>query len=412
MKNLSKKTRAYALKNALSHEGKATQGPVISALFNEGLKKTEVKKYVKKISKIINEINSLSIEEQKKEFEKLKDAVSKREVREGLPELPNVKKSGVIMRFSPSPSGRLHIGHIRTAAISYLYVKKYGGKFYVRIEDTNPERVEKSTYKFIEQELKWLFGDKFSLIIQSERMKLYYKYAKRLINKKSAYVCTCSGEKFREFVKYKKNCPCRGLSVKDNLERWNKMLSKKGYGVGEAVLRFKTPKPGMSHKNPAMRDFPLARINKTPHPLQKRKYRIWPLMNLAVTVDDIEMKMTHVIRGKDHKDNAERQKMIYKVLGETYPWVGFIGKYKFKDFELSKSKIKEGIESGKYSGWDDARLLTVAALKKKYKPEVFLKFTEHMGIGEVDKTFDKKEFFQLLDTLTKNKTLNNNNQRS
>src|SRR4030042_256112 len=91
-----------------------------------------------------------------------------------------------------------------------------------------------------------------------------------------------------------------------------KMLDKYGFREGQAVLRFKSD---MKHKNPAMRDFPLARIVLTEHPRQKNKYRVWPLMNLAVTVDDIEMKMTHIIRGKDHLDNAKRQEMIYKVLG-------------------------------------------------------------------------------------------------
>ncbi|MBR9701362.1 hypothetical protein GOV13_00390 [Candidatus Pacearchaeota archaeon] len=397
MKNLSLKTKAYALKNAIAYGGKAQQGAVISSLFNEGLKKGDVKKYIKKISKVISEVNSMPTTEQEKEFEKLEKTVSKRKVRDGLAELPDVKKSGVIMRFSPAPSGRLHLGHVRTAAISHLYVKRYGGKFYIRIEDTNPDTIDKTAYKFIKQEMKWLFGGSFETVIQSERMNLYYRYAEKLIKKKAAYVCTCSGDEFRVFVKEKKNCPCRKLDIKENLGRWKKMFDKDGYNVGEAVLRFKSPK-GMKHKNPAMRDFPLARINETPHPLQKKKYRVWPLMNLAVTVDDIEMKMTHIVRGKDHMDNAERQKMIYKVLGKKYPWAGFIGRYKFKDVELSKRKIKAGIESGKYSGWDDDKLITVAALKKKYKPEVFLKFTEHMGTGEVDRILDRKEFFRLLDS--------------
>jgi glutamyl-tRNA synthetase len=395
MKNLEIKTRAYALKNSLAYNGKCSQGSVISALFNEGLKKNEIGKFIKKISEIINDVNSLSLEEQKKEFGNLKNEISEREVREGLPELPDVKKSGVIMRFSPSPSGRLHIGHIRTACLSFLYVKKYGGKFYIRIEDTNPENIDKSSYKMIEKELKWLFGNSFEVVIQSNRMIFYYKYAEKLIKKNNAYICTCSGDEFREFSKKKKNCPCRKLNVKDNIKRWEKMLDVKGYNEGEAVLRFKS---NMKNKNPAMRDFPLARINNTKHPLQNKKYRVWPLMNLSVTVDDIEMKMTHIIRGKDHRDNAERQKMIYKILGKKYPWSAFIGRYKFNDFDLSKTKIAQGIKSGKYSGWDDEKLATLAALKKKYNPEVFWKFTEKIGLSEVDKILNQKEFFELLNT--------------
>ena len=398
MKDINKKTRAYALKNALTHKGKSNQGAVISALFNEGLKKQDIKKYIEKISKIIQEVNSLSLNQQKKEFEKLEKIVSKREIRQGLPELPNVKKSGVIMRFSPSPSGPMHIGHVRTACLSFLYVKKYGGIFYVRIEDTNPKNIDKNAYKMLEEESKWLSKGLAKIIIQSKRMALYYKYAEKLIKKNAAYICTCSGDKFREFVSKKQNCPCRKSSIKENLLKWKKMLDTKGFKQGEAVLRFKS---NMEHKNPAMRDFPLARIDETPHPLQKKKYRVWPLMNLAVTTDDIEMKMTHIIRGKDHRDNAERQKMMYKILGKKYPWSFFHGRYKFKDLILSTTKTRQAIESGKYSGWDDPKLVTVVALKKKYKPEAFWKFTERMGLIEADRTLDKKEFFKMLDNFNR-----------
>ena len=119
-KELEKKARAYALKNALAHDGHGVPGAVIAALFNEGLKKSEVGKYAKKVSEIVGEVNKLSLEEQKKEFEESSKDVSEREVREGLEELPNAKK-GVIMRFAPSASGPLHIGHAATVCISFLY---------------------------------------------------------------------------------------------------------------------------------------------------------------------------------------------------------------------------------------------------------------------------------------------------
>ena len=394
-----KKIRAYALKNAIAYGGKAQQGSVINSLFSDGLKKNEVGKYVKKISEVVKGVNLLSLEKQNEEYEKLKEevGVSERKGREGLPELPNAKKNKVIMRFSPSPSGALHIGHALTASISYLFVKKYGGKFYVRIEDTNPDNIYKPAYKLIESDSKWLFENKAKIVIQSKRMKIYYAYAETLLKKGNAYVCTCDGDKFRELVNKNEACPCRGNSVNENLERWKKMLDKKGYKEGEVVLRFKS---NLNDKNPAMRDFPLARINTTSHPLQKNKYRIWPLMNLAVAVDDIEMKMTHIVRAKEHRDNAERQKMIYNALGKgkEYPWTAYLGRIHFKDMELSASKITQGIKEKKYKGWDDERLPTVSALKKKgYKPEAFWKFAERIGLSENDKILDRKEFFILLD---------------
>src|SRR3972149_1672545 len=157
MKDFEKKVRAHALKNALAHGGRAQSGAVISAMFSEGLKKSEVGKHAKNINKIASDVNKLSLEQQQKEFSALKDDIHEREVREGLEELPNVKKTGGIMRFAPAASGPMHIGHAATSCISFLYVKKYGGKFYVRIEDTNPENIYPQAYKMLEEESKWLF---------------------------------------------------------------------------------------------------------------------------------------------------------------------------------------------------------------------------------------------------------------
>ncbi len=396
MKNLKEKILAYALKNAVEHGGEAQVNSVLNSLFHEGLEKKDIKKIIPGIKETVKQVNSLSPDEQEKQFSGLKKKVGKRKEREGLPELPNVKKGKVITRMSPSPSGPLHIGHILTILPNFLYVKKYGGKFYIRIEDTNPENIYKPAYKMIEEESKWLTKGKVKVVIQSKRMDLYYKYVEKLINKGAAYICTCNPEKFKELLLEKKSCPCRDLSKKEQLERWKKMLDKKAYKQGEAVLRFKSD---LGDKNPAMRDFPLARINQEKHPLQGKKYKVWPLMNLAVTVDDIEQKMTHVIRGKEHRDNSKRQKMIYKVLGKIrqYPWVAFIGRLHFKDLAVSASKMRQGIEKGEYKGWDDPKLPTVASLKKQgYKPKAFWQLAEQIGISEVDKVMDKKEFFRLL----------------
>ena len=398
MEKLEKKIRAYALKNAIAHEGKAMQGPVMSSLFSEGLDKKEVGKQAKKISEIILEINSLELEEQKKEFEKLKNDISERETHEGLDELPNSEK-GVSMRFRPAPSGPLHLGHIISNMASSLYVKKYGGKFYVIIDDTDSKTALASAYKDIPRDCDWLFGNVSKYIISSDRIPLYYEYVKKLIEKKSAYVCTCSQEKFKKFAEEKKDCPCRKLTEKENLGRWENMLSKKGYKEGEAVLRFKSD---MKHKNPAMRDFPLARISEAEHPRQGKKYRVWPLMNLAVAVDDIELKMTHIIRGKDHRDNAERQRMIFDVFKKKFPWVFFIGRFKFTDLVMSKRKLTAAIKSGEFSGEEDERIPTIASLRKRgYQPKAFAKFIEQRGLSEVDKVMDSKEFFQLLDNFNR-----------
>lgn len=397
MKDLEKKAKAYALKNAIAHEGKAQQGAVISSLFHEGLEKSEIPKYAKTISQIVNEVNKLPLDKQQAEFDKLESEVSEREQREGLPELEDVPKTGVIMRFRPAPSGPMHVGHIVSNMINSLYVKKYKGKFYIIIDDTDPSTTLLEAYKNLKTDCDWAFGNVYKYINSSDRMDLYYKNAEKLINKKAAYVCTCSQEKFKQFSELKEDCPCRNNDLKENLYKWKKMLDKKGFGEGEAVLRFKSD---MKNPNPAMRDFPLARINLAEHPKQKKKYRVWPLMNLVVASDDMDLGMTHVIRGKDHRDNAERQKMIYKAFGKEkkFPWTFFMGRIKFTDLILSKRKLTAAIKAGEFEGADDERIPTVASLRKRgYKPEAFAKLAEQRGLTDVDKVMSAKDFFDLLD---------------
>jgi len=396
--------KAYALKNAVEHGGEAIVGSVINALFNEGLEKNKIKEIIPEVNSVLKEVNSMDLEEQKKHLSERENLIGHRPERQGLPELPGAKKGKVIMRFAPSPSGPLHIGHILTILPNFLYVQRHGGIFYIRIEDTNPENIYKPAYKMIEEEAKWICKNKVKIVIQSKRMNIYYKYLKELIDKNVAYVCDCNNEKFKELLIAKKPCSCRGLDKKEQVKRWQKMLSKDkkmNYKPGEVVVRFKS---NLNDPNPAMRDFPLARINETPHLLQNKKYRVWPLMNLSVAVDDIEMKISHIIRGKDHMDNAKRQKMMYKALGKEkqFPWTGFIGRLNFEDLTLSTSQFRKDIEAGKYTGWDDKRLPTVASLKKrKYKPETFWKYVEQRGISEVDKVISQKDFFDALENCQK-----------
>jgi glutamyl-tRNA synthetase len=393
MKDFFKEIRAYALKNALEHEGKSNSNSILNGLFSIGFEKKDIKKIMPEINSVLKEINSMGKEEQEKEYKKFEKFINERETRGNeLPELKTKRK--VIMRFSPSASGPLHIGHILTMGPNYLYVKRYGGKFYVRIEDTNPDNIYAKAYEMIEKESRWLCDEPI-IIIQSDRIELYYKYVKKLLDTNAVYVCTCNSDEWKELIGKSKACPCRGMN--DQKKRWEKML--KEYKEGKAVLRFKGD---LKDKNPAFRDFPLARIKENKHHRQGKKYRVWPLMNLAVTVDDIEQGMTHIIRGKDQKDNAKRQEMIYKVLGKKYPWVGFIGRLHFTDLDVSTTKMREGIEQGKYSGWDDPKLPTVASLKKKgFNPETFWNFVIQRGISEADKTITQKDFYEILDKFSK-----------
>ena len=192
-------------------------------------------------------------------------------------------------------------------------------------------------------------------------------------------------------------CPCRHIRKQANVERWEKMLTT--FKEGDAVVRIKTD---ITHKNPAMRDWPALRINLNSHPKQKTKYRVWPLMNFAVTIDDHELGITHAIRAKEHMDNEKRQKYLYDYLGWKMPEHLYIGRINFKDLRVSCSKTRPLIEDGTYTGWDDIRLPFLEALKRRgYHPDAFIKYALDVGISQTDKTTTGEEFFKAINAFNK-----------
>ncbi len=394
--------RKFALQNAVLHEGVAQAGAVIGKVLSENPKlKSLVKEISADVAKVVKEVNSLSVEDQEKELRNVAPElleVGEKEMKKELPLLEGAGKGKVIMRFEPSPSGALHVGHAYVLGLNWLYCKKYGGKLILRISDTNPENICKEAYGLIEEDANWLTGNGVSKVfVQSQRLGIYYKYAEKLLKMGKAYVCECDSEKWRKLVWAKRGCECRELDSREQVRRWKKMFD--GYAKGEAVVRVKTT---LIDKNPAMRDFPAFRICEEAHELQGKKFRVWPLMNFAVAVDDIEMKVTHAIRAKDHQDNAMRQRYLFDFFGKKFPVTVFVGRINFEGMPVSCSVMNEDIRKGKYEGWDDIRLPTVQALKRRgYFKEAFLDYANSIGTSLTDKTVCKEEFFKLIDSFNK-----------
>jgi len=144
------------------------------------------------------------------------------------------------------------------------------------------------------------------------------------------------------------------------------------------------------------------RVNDHSHPRKGTEFRVWPLMNLAVFVDDVESGMTHIIRAKEHMSNAQRQEFLYKYFNKPVPQAYFVGRINFTDIRISCSKTKVLIEEGKYSGWDDIRLPFLLALKRRgYQPDAFIKYAVDVGVSQADKTVSKDEFFKSLNHFNK-----------
>ena len=395
---LKKSVRKYALDNARRYNGVPNIGSVIGRILGEHPElKQELKKLTPDIKKICDEVRLMSVNEQVAELEKIAPEllVEKHIVEEKkLKPLEGMEKGKVVMRIAPSPSGPMHIGHAIVFSLSDLYCKEFDGKLILRIEDTNPENIYVPAYKMDEEDSQWFTGNGISkMVIQSDRLETYYDYAEKLINKGKAYVCTCSGDMFRNFSLKKQPCPCRDLPIKEHLSRWDKMFVE--YEPGAAVVRIKTD---INDPNPAMRDWPALRINHNVHPRTKDKYKVWPLMNFAVSIDDHELGVTHTIRGKDHVDNAKRQQHIHDFFGWKAPVHAYIGKINFEGLEISKTKVKKMIELGKYNDWDDIRLPFLAGMRRRgFQPGAFQKFAQDMGVGLNDKTVPAEDFFKSLE---------------
>jgi len=377
--------RKLALQNAIRHDGKAQTNPVAGKLLGE---KTELRTKAKEITHFVNEVvqtvNSLTLEEQKNIMEKKypETLTNEKVEKKHLPPLANVDDyKEIVTRFSPNPDCVLHLGSARAIVLCDEYAHIYKGKFILRFEDTDPQlkRPVLEFYDKIREDLAWLGCKPDEEYIQSDRIPIYYKYAEKLLRDSNAYVCTCQPEQFREKALANKPCRCRDLPSNEHLKRWQNMING-AYEKGEAVVRIKTD---LKHPNPAVRDWPALRVidcERYSHPRVGSKYHVWPLYNFACGIDDHLMGVTHIIRGKEHLTNMVRQKYMYTHFNWQYPEAIHYGRLKITGTSLSKSKIIQGIREGFYKSWDDPRLATFAALRRRgITPEAIKKLMLDIG---------------------------------
>ncbi|RMF30997.1 MAG: glutamate--tRNA ligase, partial [Candidatus Nitrosothermus koennekii] len=378
MNDLKEIIKSIALKNAVEHDGKARVDSVISKLLAI---KPEVKKDIKNIisdvKSIVEEVNSISIEEQRRLLEELKPEFLevKKEERRGLPPLPNAEMNKVITRFPPEPNGYPHIGHAKAAIIDEEYARMYNGKFILRFDDTNPLQEKLEYYDAILDGLNWLKVKPDLIKNTSDDMDILYNYARKLIEVDGAYVCLCEADTIKENRRLGVECDCRKRNNEDNLEEWEKMFNE--YKENQAILRFKGD---MKAENTAMRDPTLFRIIDAEHPKKGRKYRVWPTYDFAAPIEDSIDGVTHAMRSKEYELRNELYYAILDKLSLRKPLVIEFSRLEFEGIPVSKRKIKPLIEEGKVEGWDDPRLPTLIALKRRgILPEAIREFVLSLG---------------------------------
>lgn len=381
--------KKYALQNAVKHNRIPKAGAVIGKIMADPGLRGQAKEIAALAGEVISEISEMSPGSWEDELEKLapeliQELKEKKEPEKGLPPLDF--KGRLVMRFAPNPNGPPTLGSARGIVVNSEYTTKYKGKFIIRFDDTDPvtKRPMPEAYDWYLEDCKWLGAKPDEVVIATDRFPEYYRIAEQLIQKEAAYVCFCEQGKFKELKDAKKPCSHRGQGIEENLKSWKKMLSG-DYKEQEAVLRIKTD---IAHKDPAIRDWVAFRIINATHPREevKDKYRVWPLLDFEGAVEDHLLGMTHIIRGKDLMDSEKRQKYIYDYMGWKYPVTLHWGRVRIHEFgKFSTSGLKKAIDDGDYTGWDDPRLPTLRALKRRgIRPEALRKFMIDLGLGETD----------------------------
>ncbi len=384
-KGIRGRVEKYVLQNAIFYGGKPNPKAVMGkVLGGEPDLRKDPSSVAKAIAEVAKDVEKLGLQEQERGLSELAPEMLVKEERkqEELPPLPNAVEGKVVTRFAPSPTGPLNIAHLlRAAMMNFLYAEKYKGKFILRLEDTDPGKIEKRYYRAIQDDLEAAGIRPDRVVIESENIGKHYNVAERLISEGKAYMCACPGEDFRELKLRKQTCPCRDNPPEASLNMFRK-ARKGGYREGEVVLRFRT---SMRDPNPAIRDPPMMRVSKRRHPLQGRRFSMWPLYNFANVVEDHEQGVTHVFRGKEHQHNTDAQRRMYEALGWEAPTTVNFGMIYLQGEKLHTRDIKEMIKEGKVSGWDDPRLHTVQALVRRgFVPEAFKAYAKQVGLTKSD----------------------------
>jgi len=365
---------ASALFNALKHDSDAQVGAIMGPLMGEN---PEFREYGDQVAgvvaPVVERVNGMDQEAKRERLaelapERLEDLESEDEEDDQvLPDLPHAEEYDEIrMRMAPNPNGPWHLGSARMPAVIGTYKEIYDGWMLCRFDDTDPEtkRPDLSAYDAILDSLAYLGFEADEVLRASDRLDVYYDHARELIDLGGAYTCSCPQADFSDLKNSGEACPHRGKDPETVHEEFEAMVDGE-YESGEMVLRVKTD---IDHKNPALRDFVGFRMIDRPHPREEAsEYRCWPMLDFQSGIDDHLTGITHIIRGIDLQDSAKKQRFVYDYFGWEYPEVVHWGRVQVDEYDvpMSTSTIKELVESGELSGWDDPRAPTLASLRRR-----------------------------------------------
>ncbi len=301
------------------------------------------------------------------------------------------KYEAVCTRFPPEPNGYLHIGHVKSILLNYGLAQEYGGQFHMRFDDTNPTREKEEFVESIKADIQWLgadWGD--NLYYASDYFEQMYEAAVTLIKKDKAYVCDLSAEEMREYrgtlTEPGKNSPYRDRSVEENLALFEQM--KNGdVADGARSLRAKID---MASSNMNMRDPVLYRVAHMSHHRTADTWCIYPMYDFAHPLEDAFEGVTHSICTLEFEDHRPLYDWVVREVGFEHPprQIEFAKLY-LTNVVTGKRYIKKLVEEQIVDGWDDPRLVTVAALRRRgYTPSSLRMFVDLCGISKANSSVD------------------------
>ena len=294
-------------------------------------------------------------------------------------------------RFPPEPNGYLHIGHAKSILLNYGLAEEYHGKFNMRFDDTNPTKEKVEFVDSIKKDIQWLGADwEDRLFFASDYFDQMYEYAVKLIKKGKAFVCDLSAEEIREYrgtlKEPGKNSPYRDRSVEENLELFENMKNGK-YADGTKVLRAKID---MASPNINMRDPVIYRVAHMTHHNTGDKWCIYPMYDFAHPIEDAIEGITHSICTLEFEGHRPLYDWVVRECEFPHPpkQIEFAKLY-LTNVVTGKRYIKKLVEEGIVDGWDDPRLVSIAALRRRgFTPESIKKFVELCGISKSQSSVD------------------------
>lgn len=396
MDDLSTEIRRLALQNALGHGGQTREKTVLGKLLGARPElRQEIARVSPLIAGIVREVNAMPEEAQRREAEgQFPGPPEPRQGRGGDPALPGLEgaeRGMVVTRFPPEPNGYPHIGHAKAAIINSEYARMYDGRFILRMDDTNPESERMEYHAAIKVGLEWLGIEPDVIKSTSDDMGVLYEKGGELVGSGRAYVCTCKRDDIGRNRRERRACKCSMRDAGRHATDWEKMHEK--FRPGEAILRFRGD---MGSDNAVMRDPVLFRIVDAKHYVHGDRYRVWPSYDMAVAIEDSIDGVTHAFRSKEFEARRDLTAAILGALGMEGPRQGFFSRLEFRGMPTSKRVIRPLIEEGKVSWYDDPRLPTLEALKRRgIRPGAVRRFVMSLGLTKADTLapFDALEAF-------------------